>query len=43
MSILFESNTEEEKEFNYQGETLINKGTVKFFASEEEFYEANTI
>jgi uncharacterized protein YkuJ len=40
MSILFESNTEKEEEFEYDGKTIINKGTVKFFASEEEFYEA---
>lgn len=29
MEILFESNTENEEEFDYDGETIINKGSVK--------------
>lgn len=35
MEILFESNTEEEQEFEYDGQVIINKGTVQIVKSEE--------
>ena len=35
MEILFESNTEEEQEFEYDGQIIINKGTVQIVKSEE--------
>jgi hypothetical protein len=35
MEILFESNTEEEEEFEYDGQVIINKGTVQIVKSEE--------
>lgn len=36
MEILFESNSEEEQEFEYNGEIIINKGTVQIVKLEDE-------
>lgn len=35
MEILFESNTEQEEEFEYDGQVIVNKGTVQIVKSEE--------
>lgn len=35
MEILFESNTEEEQKFEYDGQIIINKGTVQIVKLEE--------
>jgi hypothetical protein len=34
MEILFESNTEQEKEFDYDGEVIVNKGHVQITAGD---------
>lgn len=35
MEILFESNSEQEEEFEFNGELIINKGTVQIVKLEE--------
>jgi len=35
MEILFESNTEQEEEFEYEGQVIVNKGTVQIVKLEE--------
>lgn len=35
MEILFESNTEQEEEFEYDGQIIVNKGTVQIVKLEE--------
>lgn len=35
MTILFESNSEQEEEFEYDGEIIVNKGHVQIVKSEE--------
>jgi hypothetical protein len=35
MEIIFESESEQEKEFEFQGETIINKGSVTIYKIQE--------